>query len=64
MRVYLQGHPLRKIFKLLSQHINDSLLITEALGEVLFHFQVIASKKCVKEKCKRLLSLSFDDCVD
>lgn len=63
-RVYLQGHPLRKILQLLFQHINDSLLITEALGEVLFHFQVIGSKKCVKEKCKQLFSLSLDDRVD
>ena len=33
-----------------SSHIN-SFLITEALGEVFLHFQVLANEKCVKEKC-------------
>lgn len=41
----------KNIQLIVSQHINSSLLITEAL-EVLLLFQMIANGECVKGKCE------------
>lgn len=57
--VFVRPPTEKNIQLIVSQHINSLFLITEALGEVLLHFQVIANEKCVKEKCKQRLSLSL-----